>query len=270
MTPVADVADAAIVGSVTKEPDVVDVEVPIEFVAFTATVYSVPAARPVIDCGEVKLDAGLISMTTGLPPFTGVAVIVYLVRATPPVLVGGVMVNKALLLVPAGTAAETAPGEVGIVGATPRFTTAVPVAVAPPEMVDVTVIVKFVALITAVGVPEITPVLGSSVKPAGKGPAIVYTVPVAPVAVRVVVIGVIAVPIDADSVEIEGVTSIGVTKVLTDATVGPVPDEFVAETVTPYSVPGVRPVTETGEEIALARGETELAVPEPVGATMTE
>ena len=63
---------------------------------------------------------------------------------------------------------------------------------------------------------------------------------------------------------------IGVTKVEVEATVGPVPAVFVAETVTPYCVPGDRPVTETGDPIDAANGVAVPAAPELVGATITE
>jgi hypothetical protein len=95
------------------------------------------------------------------------------------------------------------------------------------------------------------------------------TVLVAPVATIEVVIGVIAVPTVALKDVCEEVTATGVMIVEVALVDGPDPAELVATTVTAYSVPGLRPVIDTGDEIADEEGEAVPAEPEETGETVT-
>jgi hypothetical protein len=129
--------------------------------------------------------------------------------------------------------------------------------------------VNCVSEITTVGVPEIVPVVVFKVKPAGSGPWILKLVFVSPVAIIDVVTGEIAFPTVALTEPTEGNTDTGVTIVEVVVVDGPDPAEFVATTVTEYSVPGVSPEIATGEEIAAARGVAVPAEPDVTGETVT-
>ena len=122
---------------------------------------------------------------------------------------------------------------------------------------------------TVVGVPEIVPVVVSSVSPAGNGPATVNVVFVAPVAVIALVTGVIEVPTVPLADAVERLTAIGVVNVVTDVIPAPDPAELFATTVTEYSVPGDRPETVTVEPIAEARGEAVPIEPDETGDIVT-
>jgi hypothetical protein len=65
---------------------------------------------------------------------------------------------------------DTDAGAPGTSGTTPNMNVVVPVDVAPPATVVDAVIVKVVGEIALVGVPEISPVVGSKVSPSGNGP----------------------------------------------------------------------------------------------------
>lgn len=68
--------------------------------------------------------------------------------------------------------ALTDEGGPGKFGTTPSVSVVVPVDVAPPATVVVAVTVYVSLPLAIVGVPEITPVAVSRVRPAGSGPAI--------------------------------------------------------------------------------------------------
>jgi hypothetical protein len=129
--------------------------------------------------------------------------------------------------------------------------------------------VNWVGEITTVGVPEIVPVVVFKVKPAGSGPWILKLVFVSPVAIIDVVTGEIAFPTVALTEPTEGNTDTGVTIVEVVVVDGPDPAEFVATTVTEYSVPAVSPEIATGEEIAAARGVAVPTEPDVTGETVT-
>jgi hypothetical protein len=162
-----------------------------------------------------------------------------------------------------------AAGAEGVVGTTPIVITAVPVSIFPLGNVVVAVTVNCVGEITTVGVPEIVPVAVSRVNPAGSGPWILKLVFVAPVAVIDVVTGDIAVPTVPFTDAVDGNTATGVTIVEVVVVDGPEPAEFVATTVTVYSVPGVNPVTATGPEIAADVGVAVPTDPDVTGETVT-
>ena len=122
---------------------------------------------------------------------------------------------------------------------------------------------------TVVGVPEIVPVDVSNVRPDGNGPDTEYVVPVAPVAVIELVTGVIDVPTVPLADAVERLTSIGVVNVDTDVVAAPSPAEFVATTVTEYSVPGERPLTLTGDPMAEESGDAAPIEPEETGEIVT-
>lgn len=145
----------------------------------------------------------------------------------------------------------------------------VPVSVAPPSNVVTAVIVTWVGDIAIVGVPEIVPVTVSKVSPAGSAACTENVVPVAPVAVIDVVIGSIALPTVALAVVTDAVTSIGVVNVERAAVGVPAPAELMATAVIEYSVPGERPVTNTGEVMADASGDTVPIDPDKTGETVT-
>jgi hypothetical protein len=145
----------------------------------------------------------------------------------------------------------------------------VPVSVAPPSNVVTAVIVTWVGDIAIVGVPEIVPVTVSKVSPAGSAACTENVVPVAPVAVVDVVIGSIALPTVALAVVTDAVTSIGVVNVERAAVGVPAPAELMATAVIEYSVPGERPVTNTGEVMADASGDTVPIDPDKTGETVT-
>lgn len=90
----------------------------------------------------------------------------------PPVFVGAVKVTSAVEVLPVGTDAFTPLGDDGALALTPIVIVAVPVSTVPLGRVVETVITNCVGEIATVGVPEISPVFGSKVKPAGSGPAI--------------------------------------------------------------------------------------------------
>ncbi len=94
------------------------------------------SARPVRVTGEVILAA---SWVIAVPPPTGVAVIVYLVIAEPPLELGVVILTEAVDEVIG--LAETVDGAPGKTAATPMVTVVLPLVVAPPETVVLAVIV---------------------------------------------------------------------------------------------------------------------------------
>jgi hypothetical protein len=145
----------------------------------------------------------------------------------------------------------------------------VPVSVAPLPNVVTAVIVNWVGDIAIVGVPEIVPVVVSKVSPAGSAARTENVVLVAPVAVIDVVIGVIALPTVALAVVTDADTSIGVVNVETAVVAVPAPAELTATAVIEYSVPGERPVTDTGEPIADASGDAVPIDPDETGETVT-
>lgn len=113
------------------------------------------------------------------------------------------------------------------------------------------------------------PVAVSKVNPSGSAPRILKLVLDAPVEVIDVVTGVIALPTDAFTVVTEVATAIGVTIIEVVVVDEPVPAEFVATTDTEYSVPGVRPEIETGEEMAVAGEVAVPTEPDETGETVT-
>lgn len=145
----------------------------------------------------------------------------------------------------------------------------VPVSVAPLPNVVTAVIVNWVGDIAIVGVPEIVPVAVSKVNPAGNASCTENVVLVAPVAVIDVVIGVTALPTVALAVVTDAVTSIGVVNVETEVVDAPDPAELTATTVIEYSVPGDKPVTDTGEPIADESGDAVPIDPDETGETVT-
>jgi hypothetical protein len=76
-----------------------------------------------------------------------------------------------VVVAPALTVPTAANGAVGAEYVTPKATTAVALSVTPATSA-VAVIVKFLAAVTVVGVPEIVPVAVSNSKPAGRVPEI--------------------------------------------------------------------------------------------------
>jgi hypothetical protein len=146
--------------------------------------------------------------------------------------------------------------------------TAVPDSTLPLGSVVVAVIVNCVVEITAVGVPEIVPVVVSSVSPAGRFPRILKLVFVSPVATIDVVTGEMAVPTVAlmDAVDTWTSTGVAIIDVVVDE---PDPAELFATTETVYSVPGVNPVTATGAEMAAAVGVAVPTAPDVTGETVT-
>jgi hypothetical protein len=168
-----------------------------------------------------------------------------------------------------GTVTLAADGAEGSDGAIPIVTCVVPVSVAPLPNVETAVIVNWVGDIAIVGVPEIVPVAVSKVSPAGSAACTENVVLVAPVAVIDVVIGVIALPTVAFAVVTDAVTSIGVVNVETAVVGVPAPAELTATAVIEYSVPGERPVTDTGELIADESGDAVPIDPDETGETVT-
>jgi hypothetical protein len=206
---------------------------------------------------------------TVTPALTGVTVTSYRSIVVPPVDVGAVIAIVAVDVSLVVIVADAAAGADGSDARMARVTGAVPVSVAPLLKVAIAVTVNCVAARTVVGVPEIVPVVVSSVSPVGSAPATVNSVSVAPVAVIALVTGVIEVPTVPLADAVERLTAIGVVNVVTDVVPAPDPAELFATTVTEYSVPGERPETVTVEPIAEASGEAVPIEPEETGEIVT-
>jgi hypothetical protein len=211
----------------------------------------------------------VVVVVTATPALTGVTVTLYRSIVVPPVDVGAVMAIDAVVVAPVATVPDAAAGADGSEAAIASVTFAVPVSCAPLPNVATAVIVNCVADRTVVGVPEIVPVVVSSVSPAGSGPDTEYVVLVAPVAVIELVTGVIDVPTVPFEDAAERLTSIGVVNVVTDDVPAPVPAELVAATVTEYSVPGESPETVTDDPMAEESGDAAPIEPEETGEIVT-
>lgn len=133
-----------------------------------------------------------------------------------------------------------------------------------PPMTTVAVMVKVAFAVTAEGVPEIVPVVGSNTNPVGRVPLIEYVANVPASLSTEVVIGVIAIP-TASIVDVTDVVSRGLVINVDVVMVGPAPAAFTAATVAVYWVPGARPVRFT----EVLGADVVLEAPLTTGVTVT-